>query len=148
MKQRRQPFPWTLHHRLGCCGLVLMAMFGCGGNEVVDKTAVDFAVDHADPQSVVEVIFVVARGGDARLLSGLCDPTGQADLDTRRICDYAEGFDREGEFPMFFGEGKLDGAAVVLGTQAWVPFLFGPNGDERDTMELVNREGKWYLEQF
>jgi hypothetical protein len=125
-----------------------LTLAGCG-SDVVDKTQRDgFQVDHDNPSSVVEAIFVVAKGADAKILGGLCDPNGQVDLDVRRICEYAHGFDPEGEFPMFFGEGKVAGPHQILGDRAWVPFLFGPNGDKRDTIQLVRREGKWYLEQF
>ena len=58
------------------------------------------------------------------------------------------GFDPDGEFPMFWGSGKVDGAAILNGSNALVPILFGPRGDRRDTLELVKRGEKWYLLRF
>ncbi|MFN8394045.1 MAG: hypothetical protein U0176_05160 [Bacteroidia bacterium] len=113
-----------------------------------DKTSPDNSGPESTPEAVVEGIFAVAKGGDPKLLADLCDPEGQGDIETRRICDYANGFDPDGEFPMFWGSGKVDGAAIVNGSNALVPILFGPRGDRRDTLELVKRGEKWYLLRF
>ena len=34
------------------------------------------------------------------------------------------------------------------GNTADVPFLFGPDGDQEETMVLIRRNGRWYLLQF
>lgn len=129
--------------------MLLMAMQACGGSTTTENAEDPAALDHADPAQVVAAIFAVASGkSEAQVLSTLCDPTGENDSDTRRICDNATGFDPGGEFAMFFKAGKLNGEATIEGGVAYVPFLFGPKGDEEETMELVNRDGKWYLSQF
>lgn len=134
--------------RRALVSLALGTLAACGA-EVQDRTERDVAVDHSDPRSVMETVFKVARGeAEATVLAGLCDPLARHDLDVRRICDYAAGFDPSGEFPMFFAEGKLVGEPYGEGDRAWIPFVFGPEGNKIDTMELVQREGKWYLEQF
>jgi hypothetical protein len=121
------------------------------GTEVENKTEPDevqTGIDHSSPEKVVAAVFAIAGDTNAALLAELCDPLKENDVDTRRICEYASGFDKEGEFPMFFKAGKLDGAAEINGDYARVPFRFGPAGDKRDTMECIRREGKWYLSQF
>lgn len=105
-------------------------------------------MNRSDPRNVVDAVFQAARSGHPAFLEDLCDPLPPTQIDVRRICDYAAGFDPEGEFPMFFANGRLVGSVLEQGDQAWVPFYFGPNGDRLDTMELVKREGKWYLERF
>lgn len=126
----------------------MLLFTGCETSEADATSAAAITVDHTNPASVVEAIFQAAKTGDASLLQGICDPSGNAHLDVRRICDYANGFDKEGEFPMFFAEGRLNGDAYISGETAKVPFLFGPDGDKPDTMDLVKRDGKWYIERF
>lgn len=118
------------------------------GTEVTDKTAPDNLGPQSTPSMTVEAIFAAAKGGDPKLLADLCDPQEQGDIETRRICDYANGFDPDGEFPMFWGSGKIDGEPMVSESNALVPILFGPRGDRRDTLELVKRGEKWYLLRF
>ncbi len=132
-------------------GIILLALGlqACGGASAPIETASPGGFDQSDPSQVVSVLFEVARGTvPATVLSQLCDPTGESDMDTRRICDNANGFDPEGEFAMFFRRGKLNGSAVIDGDNASVPFLFGPDGDEAEMMDLVKKDGKWYLSAF
>jgi hypothetical protein len=128
--------------------LLLLQACGTAGADP-DHDHTPQALDPSDPVQVVAAIFAVAGGHlGAAVLGKLCDPLGHNDIDTRRICDYAAGFDPDGEFPMFFKAGRLNGAAFVEGDRAWVPFLFGPDGDRPDTMQLVRRDGNWYLLEF
>lgn len=128
--------------------VIFISLIVSCGTEVTDKTAPDSLTVESRPEAVVELIFAAAREGDPGLLDSLCDPEGRGDIETRRICDYAAGFDREGEFPMFWGMGKVAGPAMVADSKALVPILFGPRGDRRDTLELVKRGEKWYLLRF
>lgn len=124
-------------------GLLLICL-GCG-----DAASKKFALDAGDPVSVMNAVFAVARGdAPTTLLAELCDPAAKNDADTRRICAYADGFDADGEFPMFFAEGKINGDAEIREDTADVPFLYGPNGSDVETMKMIRREGKWYLFQF
>ncbi len=129
--------------------LLLLAMQGCGGGEPAPAEQAPAAVDQTDPSKVVEAIFAVAAGKmEAKVLASFCDPAGENDADTRRICDNATGFDPGGEFAMFFKRGTLTGKAEIQGGFASVPFLFGPTGTDPESMDLVQRDGKWYLIGF
>lgn len=102
------------------------------------------------PESVVQTIFDAAQSGNLALLQGLCDPQGENDNDTQTICNWATDETDRQEFFNYFAAAKINGEAVISpdGTQAQVPFLFGPNGDNEETMELINRDGRWYLYSF
>ncbi|MEM0999380.1 MAG: hypothetical protein AAGN35_20145 [Bacteroidota bacterium] len=117
-----------------------------GEAEVENKTT--YQVDHRDPSAVLQAVFDVAGGADPAVLGTLCDPLGKNDTDTRRICDLAGGFAPNDEFVQYFGHAKLNGDPIIDGTLARIPFLFGPNGDREETMEMVERDGKWYLKAF
>jgi hypothetical protein len=126
-----------------------LLLFSCneeGSGSVENKTK--YKVDHSDPAMVLQAVFDVAKGADPNVLAGLCDPEGQNDNDTRRICDLADGFAANDEFVLYFAHAKLNGPPLVEGTLASVPFLFGPNGDREEVMEMVERDGKWYLKSF
>ena len=102
------------------------------------------------PEGVVLSIFEAARTGDFTGLAGLCDPLGENDGDTQMICDLATDDTNREEFIAAFSTGTVIGDAVVAlsGDRAEVPFLFGPDGDEEETMELVKRNDRWYLLGF
>jgi Tfp pilus assembly protein PilF len=108
------------------------------------------AAPAASPESVVQIIFDAAQSGDWSLLGGLCDPRGENDGDTQMICDLATDETNRAEFAEAFAKGKVAGNAQISpdGTQAQVPFVFGADGDRQETMELVNRDGRWYLLGF
>ncbi|MCP5048007.1 MAG: hypothetical protein GY940_12595 [bacterium] len=106
------------------------------------------AVDHSDPVKIVQAVFEAARNKDMSILPSLCDPKGEHDQDTRRLCEVAN---HEGGLEMFtkwFGKGKVNGKATIEGDNAKVPFLFGPEGKRKEEMNLVKRDGKWYLSSF
>ncbi|MCJ7625016.1 MAG: hypothetical protein MUO76_16065, partial [Anaerolineaceae bacterium] len=102
------------------------------------------------PESVVQVIFDAAISGDFEPLENLCDPQGENDGDTQMICDLATDDTNREEFIESFAAGKISGDAQIgpQGDKAEVPFLFGPDGDREETMELINRDGQWYLFGF
>ncbi len=145
-------FKMIARHCLGfmvAMGLLLLQACGSASTETDATSSGPKGLDQTDPAQVVATIFEVASGRSApQVLAQLCDPLAQNDNDTRRICDNATGFDPEGEFGMFFKTGKLNGPPQIEGDVALVPFLFGPTGDEAENMELVRRDGKWYLSQF
>jgi tetratricopeptide (TPR) repeat protein len=108
------------------------------------------AASATSPESVVQVIFDAAKSGDFASLQDLCDPLGENDSDTQMICDLATDETNREEFVQYFATGKISGDAKISrdGAQAEVPFLFGPDGDSEETMELINRDGRWYLYSF
>lgn len=114
-----------------------------GGDEAEAAT-----VDHSDPVAVVQAMLAVAETEQWDLLGGLCDPTGDNDGDTRRICELATTPDDRGEFAEVFGGGAVgEGAEVdAEAGRASVPFTF--DGGRGETMELVMRDDRWYLYSF
>ncbi|MBI9043450.1 MAG: tetratricopeptide repeat protein [Anaerolineaceae bacterium] len=108
------------------------------------------ASTYTDPALVVEEIFKAAKSGDFTLLPGLCDPMGENDDDTQLICDIANHPADQESFTAYFKKGKINGQPEIRsdGTQAEAPFLFGPDGASEETMELINRNGYWYLFGF
>lgn len=120
----------------------------------------EFTVDHEDPSSVVKAMFYAAETGDFQILGNLCDPEGEGDEDTKTLCAlslYKIAGSRGSkatrqDFVEAFKNGKVSGQTKKrsdkYGDFADVPILFGPNGDKKETMTLINREGKWYLSSF
>ncbi|MBN1944632.1 MAG: hypothetical protein JW797_03105, partial [Bradymonadales bacterium] len=106
------------------------------------------AVDQTSPIPIVQAIFDAAQSEDFTPLAGLCDPADEGDGDTRAICQLA--YDTRGapDFIEYFQKGSVSGEAVIQGDQASVPILFGPDGTRSETMQLIRREGLWYLFSF
>ncbi len=104
----------------------------------------------SDPVILVQIIFDAAKSGNFIVLKNLCDPLGENDNDTQMICDLATDDSEADSFIEYFEKGKINGDAQISpnGNEAAVPFLFGPNGDDEETMELINRDGQWYLSDF
>jgi hypothetical protein len=125
--------------------LLLAALAGCP-KEVVDPDT--GAVDFADPKSVTAHVFHAARTGDTSQLPTLCDPRGQNNDDTRRICGLTQTSPEWPSFVRAFRLAHLNGEPRVSGDQALVDFVYGPDGKASETMELVRRDGRWYLERF
>jgi hypothetical protein len=96
------------------------------------------------PEGVVNIIFDAAKNKDFSKLSTLCSP--DADTDSKHICDMKEE-DKE-SFITYFSKGKINGSATITGDAAAVPILFGPDGTKDETMNLVKKDGKWYLQSF
>ncbi|MBN2729844.1 MAG: hypothetical protein JXR53_11535 [Bacteroidales bacterium] len=112
-----------------------------------DNTNVDgFTIDQSNPENVVNAVFTAAKTGEFSVLEGLCDPLGDGDGDTRRICNMVnmdQNF--KDEFMRYFKDGKISGSAVIREVEAQVPILFGPGGTNAETFNLIQRDGKWYL---
>lgn len=102
------------------------------------------------PESVVQAVFDAAISGDFGSLKEICDPLGENDGDTQMICDLAADDTNREEFVQYFATGKINGEVKISpdGSEAEVPFLFGPDGDREETMVLINRDGRWYLFGF
>jgi len=102
------------------------------------------------PERVVQIIFDAAKSGDLSALQDLCDPLGENDGDTQMICDLATDDTNRDEFVQYFSTGEIRGDAIISpdGGRAEVPFLFGPDGNSEETMELIYRNGQWYLLSF
>ncbi len=106
------------------------------------------SVDFADPASVVQAVFAAAQTQEYGLLSSLCDPLGEHDGDMDLICAMNADHPDQESFVAFFANARITDEPVIDGDQAQVPVLVGPDGDEEETMRLIQREGKWYLLGF
>ena len=105
-------------------------------------------VDFADPKSVTASIFYAAESGRAGHLRSLCDPRGENDDDTARICAMTPGSPDWADFRAQFTRAHLNGEPRVSGDRAALHFVFGPEATRSETMELVRRDGRWYLSGF
>jgi len=122
-----------------------------GGMAVLAATSFASAadVDFSDPEAVTAAIFTAARTGDDTALARLCDPEGKNDGDTRRyICEVTVDGARWIEYVSYFAKGKVSAPARITGDTAKVPFLFGPDGKKKETMNLIRRGKKWFLLSF
>ncbi|MBN1657144.1 MAG: tetratricopeptide repeat protein [Anaerolineae bacterium] len=106
-------------------------------------------VDFTDPAAVVQAVFDAAASQDFSVLASLCDPLGENDEDTAMICAITDSHASRDSFVEYFRKGKIVGEAIFHGDdQAEVQFLYGPEGDEPETVHLIKRDGKWYLLGF
>ncbi len=113
------------------------------------EAAVTAALDQSTPEKVLGAVFEAARSGELAGLAALLPPSGKCDGDVKDVCGVAKApADKQKEFTEYFAKGKITGKARVDGKKAEVDFLFGPNGTKKETMELVQEGGKWYLAQF
>jgi hypothetical protein len=91
-------------------------------------------------------VFAAARTQQYAPLAALCAPN--ADGDTQRICSVPADAGAAAEFQRYFATGRVTGPAVVTGTDATVPFSFGPSGNDTETMQLVQISGAWFMREF
>lgn len=113
------------------------------------------------PESVVEELFRAANEQDFNELGTICDPENQNDGDTECLCSLGENYSRDRgcrenistrEFTEAFRDGRLEGEVIYSGDgsngKAVVPFRFGPKGDRKEEMHVIQRDGNWYLLSF
>ena len=122
-----------------CCGLVGLSTL---------SLQAEAQVQFADPVMVTTAVFDAARTGDDTALATLCDPQNENDGDTRRICEMNAAAHDWREFVTIFEKGRVSGPAVIDQNTAEVPFLFGPDGMQPETMNLIRRGENWYLLSF
>ena len=100
----------------------------------------------ADPRSLAETIFDAAQNGHYSSLAALID--AEADSDSKIIAQVAADKALQEEFKKHFAKGKVSGEPVIIGDNASVNILFGPDGNKEETFEMVKKNGKWYLLSF
>ena len=125
-----------------------------------------YEIDFRDPTSVLGAVFHAAREGDYNILRGLCDPWGQGDGDTKSLCAVGQHAERLAQgsedkssaeavlqFTQAFRDARVTGKPEILPANegvrtAQVDFVFGPGGERKEQMRLVERYGNWYLASF
>ena len=105
-------------------------------------------VHFANPEMVTAAVFEAARTGDDSALAMLCDPQGENDGDTRRICEMSATSEGWRDFVTYFAKGRVSGPVIIDQNTAEVPILFGPDGTQAETMILTRRGENWYLLSF
>jgi hypothetical protein len=105
---------------------------------------------HDNPIWLVEWIFEIANTAEYYLLYDLCDPMEENDGDTRSICQIAEATEEEqNAFSGIFGPGTVTGDVIYTSkTTAKVPITFGYDSEVNEELNVVLRDGKWYLLSF
>lgn len=105
-------------------------------------------VDFGNPKSVTASIFYAADTGETAHLASLCDPQGENDRNTARICALTLDSADWQPFREAFARARLNGEPRISGDRAALHFVFGPTQKQSETMELIRRDGRWYLLAF
>lgn len=109
-------------------------------------------IDFTDPTAVLEAVFAAAHDEDFSYLPNLCDPLNMNDRDTDILCQITADHENKESFVQYFATGQIVGEVEYIeganDTFARVNFLYGPNGDIPETIELILRDGQWYLLDF
>ena len=128
--------------------LLLIPFFG------ISQTS-DYQLDSKTPENVVNALFYVALSQDFTVLGQLCDPEGEGDGDTQQLCALSlynkvasagDNLTRE-NFTLAFINGSINGETIYTSQSSSVPILF-MQGNKTETINLIKREGKWYLSSF
>ena len=107
------------------------------------------ADDQSTPTSVANSIFDAAKSGDYSKLKNLCNASLEPDIDSKKICEVADGDDKlKSMFKEYFAKGKMVGEATIEGDDAKVNILFGPDGTKEETFSMKKKDGKWYLMSY
>ncbi len=105
-------------------------------------------IDFSNPASVMQGVIDSARFEVYDELAGLCDPLGENDGDTAVICEMTANHPDKDELANYFAFAHITGQVTIDGDHAQIPFIFGPDGDQEETMDFILRDGKWYLYGF
>ena len=112
---------------------------------------------NSSPETVMNTIFNSAKNGEVGVLRFLLPPNGDCDGDCIAICNPGNEEMREelggnytdlNDFMSAFSNGKIIGEPSINGNEATVNFVFGPNLEANETMNLQKIDGKWYLRSF
>ncbi len=143
------------HKKIILLCLSAFTFLSCNQKDIKGDSVTEKAVDlkeinnQSDPVWVVNQIFEAARTGKYESLLTLCDPNGEMDGDSKAICSvYLASDEEKDEFNTYFKFGQVIGDAVIAGNEAMVQIKFGPQGNKDETMNLFQRDGKWYLRSF
>lgn len=111
-----------------------------------------------DPENVMNAMFYAARTGDLAILSVLCDPKGEGDMDTKGICALGTPSGDKKILPLFVKAffnakiiGKPDFGKANKAGKVEISIQFTDPKREQlmnEKMTLVQRYGNWYLLSF
>ncbi|MBN2681876.1 MAG: hypothetical protein JXR58_05175 [Bacteroidales bacterium] len=103
-------------------------------------------IDYSNPAKVVEVIFEVANSLEFEKLNNLCDPCGENNESSKAICELSDS--EKEKFVNYFKNGHINGDIRIMNDTAWVPILFGTEGNKPDVIKLIERDNKWFIIDF
>ena len=112
---------------------------------------------NSSPESVMETIFTSAKSGEVGILNFLLPPNDECDGDCKALCNPGNERMRDElrgnymtleQFQYSLSNAKIVGSPDVIGDKASVNFVFGPNLERNETMNLQKINGKWYLKSF
>ena len=106
------------------------------------------AVDQSSPTKLAESIFRAAKTGIYSGMSGIAAPG--ADGDSKDVAGVAtKDAEYQKMFRDYFSTGKVNGeVSLDRDGNAVVPILFGPNGTKNEKLNMVQKDGRWYLQSF
>jgi hypothetical protein len=130
--------------------VILSALFlmSCGGAEVDGEESVK--LDQSKPENLMNIMFQAAKSGDFSQLKDLCHPDADMDGDVKDVCSCGEeGADPEmlASYKEYFSKGEVTETRMIV-DEAEVDFNFGPDGTKKETMRMIEIDGKWYLKSF
>ena len=108
---------------------------------------------NASPENVMNTIFQAAKTGEVWVLRFLLPPYDDiqgrvpCDGDCKALCNPGNEQMLE-EFKSAFSRGKIIGSPTISENSAEVNFVFGPNLEANETMNMQRINGKWYLESY
>ncbi|MFK8044857.1 MAG: hypothetical protein AB8B72_05140 [Crocinitomicaceae bacterium] len=101
------------------------------------------------PKWLLKQVFKAAKSGDFSILSKLCDPIGELDTETQRLCDVENTPPAaQKDFVKYFENGKISSDAMINGDSATVQILFGYENNASALINFVKRDGTWYMSSF
>jgi hypothetical protein len=112
---------------------------------------------NSSPESVMETIFNSAKSGEVGVLKFLLPPNDECDGDCKALCNPGNERMRDElrgnyitleNYKYSFSKAKIIGSPNLNGEEANVNFVFGPNLERNETMNLQKINGKWYLKSF
>jgi len=131
------------------------------GNVIEQLTSSDEETSsiNSTPESVMVTIISAAKTGKVGVLKSLLPPEGEGttDGDCKALCnpgnkrmrnELGHNYVTLEEFKKYFSKAKIVGEPIINGDQAEVNFVFGPNVERDETMNLQRIKGKWYLKSF
>lgn len=131
--------------------LLMMACSGSdAGSESNDEANGSTKLDQSKPENLMNIIFQAAKSGDFSQLTALCHPDADGDGDVKDVCSCGEkGADPEmlESFKEYFSTGEVTETRMIV-DEAEVDFNFGPDGTKKETMRMIEIDGKWYLKSF
>ena len=105
------------------------------------------ALNHGSPRALAMSIFAIAKEGNLEALAGVADPV-EADGDAKRVATVSTApAPQQAEFKAAFATGQVT-EHKVEGDKATVEITFGPDGTKKETLNMVLRDKKWYLQSL